>query len=235
MAQSGYFNGAVLDSTTADPVQFAHIMNLSGKSQDISDVNGKFQIVGNVGDTILISIVGYQKMGWIIEQDWFDKEVKLKLPQDTILLEGVVVNEMPTEEIFKQRILNYQPEDTSFWYYGMPEPVTKEDMTLNEKVIRNPLYIAAHPLTAAYYNLSKQEKERRKYHKIQTSELQQNRVYQKFTRDWVEDVTGLQGDELTRFITFCDYSLSYLDKTPLYLIQEDMIAKLQEFRKNQNG
>ena len=56
------------------------------------------------------------------------------------------------------------------------------------------------------------------------------RVHQKFTRDWVQNVTGLEGDKLTSFIYYCDYSLDYLDRTPLYMIQEDLLAKLEDFQ-----
>ncbi len=225
----------VLDSSTHEPVQFAHVLNLSDDAQAISDVNGKFMIKGSIGDTILISIVGYQRIGWQVKPDWFDKEVKLSLPQDTVILNSVTIHDIPPEHIFKQKILNHEPEDTSFWYHGMPQPVAKEDMTLNEKVIKNPLFIATHPLTGMYYNLSKQEKERRKYHKIKTTELLENRVHRKFSRGWVHDITGLEGNELTDFIAYCDFSLRYLDKTPLYLIRENLLAKLSEFKKEQKS
>jgi hypothetical protein len=225
----------VLDSTSRQPVQFAHVMNLSGESQAISDIKGHFTIAANVGDTILVSIVGYQRTGWQVKEDWFEKTVKLSLPQDTIMLNSVTVHDIPPEHIFRQRIMDHQPEDSSFWYHGMPKPVVKEDITLNEKVIKNPLFMATHPLTALYYNTSKQEKERRKYHSIKSNELLENRVNRKYNREWVQDVTGLEGNQLTDFIAYCNYSLEYLDKTPLYLIREDVIAKLFEFKKEQKS
>jgi hypothetical protein len=224
--------GVLTDSSTHQPIQFAHVTNFSGESMDITDVNGRFAISAGIRDTIVFSIVGYQRIGWEVKPSWLEKEVALQLPQDTLMLDAITVNEIPPEEIFKQRIIDYEPPDSSFWYYGVDQPIDKGDITLNEKVLKNPLFIASHPLTSIYYNFSKQEKERRKYHKITQQESLQNRVYRKYNRDWVHKVTGLEGDRLTDFIAYCDFSLEYLDKTPLYMIQEKMLAKLDEFQKN---
>lgn len=227
--------GVLVDSATRQPVQFAHVTNYSTNQLTVTNAQGRFRIPASVGDTIVFSIVGYQTLGWITRQEWLDKEISLALPQDTLLLNDVIVQNIPTEEIFKRKILNYQPEDTSFWYHGMPLPVAKEDPMLNEKTIKNPLYMATHPLSAMYYNFSKQEKEKRKYHRVIQNEHREQRVYAKFSREWVHEVTALEGNELTDFIFYCDYSLDYLDKTPLYLIREDLLAKLTEFKRDQRG
>jgi len=229
------FKGVLMDSVNKKPVQFAHVANYSGESMDITDVNGKFSLPAKVGDTVVFSSVGYQRIGWQVKEEWVGNEITLYLPQDTILLKEITVNNLPPEVIFKQRILDQQPVDSSFWYHGMEKPIEKEDPTLNEKVIKNPLFVATHPLSALYYNFSKEEKERRKYHKIAQSELKRDRVNRKFNREWVKEVTELDGDELTSFIAFCDYSIEYLDKTPLYIIREDLLAKLDTFRKEQKG
>lgn len=230
-----YLKGQLIDSLTFEPIQFAHVVNYSTNAGTITDPYGNFSILAKAGDTLVFSQIGYERLGWQVKRSWFEGIITLKLPKEITVLEEVVINEFPSEEKLKKRILEYEPEDTTFRYFGMDEPIDKEDITLNEKALHRPLFVATHPLTAAYYNFSKQEKERRKYHKIVQNESIQNRVYAKFTRDWVHEVTGLKGDELTNFISFCDYSLEYLDKTPLYIIQEDMLARLSEFKKDQNG
>lgn len=201
----------------------------------ITDVAGFFKIPATIGDTIVFSIVGYQKVGWEVKADWLSKELTLKLPRDTRLLDEITISSLPSEEVFKQRIINYVPEDTGFWYHGVPEPQPYDNSPLTEKQVNNPLYAITQPTNFLYEKFSKQAKEKRKYHQITQRESITNRVNHKFTRDWVQNVTGLEGDKLTSFIYFCDYSLDYLDRTPLYLIQEDMLAKLEKFQNQSPG
>lgn len=227
--------GQLLDSATSEPVQFAHVSNYSSEFRTVTNAGGFFQIPAYFGDTLVFSIVGYQTLGWVVDKSWASGNKQLKLPEDTLLLKDVIVYEIPPEEVFKQRILNYQPKDTSFWYHGMPQPVVKTDPTLLEKNINNPLFAVLQPTEFLYYKFSKREKERRKYHKIVQNQSRMNMAYAKFSRDWVEEVTQLKGDELTDFIQYCDYSIEYLEKTPQYMILEDMLAKLQTFKRDQQG
>ncbi|RED93646.1 carboxypeptidase-like regulatory domain-containing protein [Marinoscillum furvescens] len=223
------------DSSTQEVIPHAHVANISQNLGTTTTLNGNFEIPAFVGDTLVFSAVGYQSLGWVVKVNWFESSPTLLLPQDTVLLNEIVVGELPSEEVFKQRLLNMQLEDSTFWYHGMEEPKPYDNSPLTEQQINNPLFAAFHPTDFLYHKFSRQEKEKRKYHKIIQRENKQARVYRKFTRDWVQNITGLSGDQLTSFIGYCDYSLDYLDKTPLYLIQEDMLAKLERFKKSLEG
>lgn len=228
--QQRMLQGELLDATSETPVQFAHVQNIDQAQGTLTNRFGKFRIPANPKDTVVFSIVGYQTLAWIItEEQLSDSLVAFKLPLDTILLKEVTVSELPTEAEFKRRILATKVEDTSFWYHGVAKPVFKGDKTLDEKHVNNPLFLLAHPITGWHYKYSKKEKERRKMHKINQQSLYQTRVDLKFTRDWVGEVTGLKGDSLTSFMSYCDYDLAYLDRTPEYMIQEDLLLKLEEF------
>ncbi|MBR06296.1 MAG: hypothetical protein CMP48_01300 [Rickettsiales bacterium] len=234
-SRSQVVHGELLDSLTNEPVQFAHVTNLGNNLGTLTNAEGQFRIPATIGDTIHFSIVGYQQLGWIIKEGWFDHKVTLKLPKDTVLLDEVLISSMPTEERFKQNILNYQPNDSSFWYHGVAPPKPYDSSPMTEKEVNNPLFAIMQPADFLYEKFSKQAKEKRKYHQLIQRESITLRVNKKFTRDFVQNVTGLEGDQLTSFIFFCDYSLDYLDRTPLYMIQEDLLAKLDEFNKQTPG
>lgn len=227
--------GILLDSIANAPIEFAHVSNISNGEGTVTDPKGYFSIVASVGDTVVFSSVGHQRLGWKVNTAWFGNKRTLTLPRDTIFLDEVVVHNIPSEEVFKRRILEYEPEDTTFWYHGMPKPQPLNNAPLAEKQINNPLFAILQPTDFLYEKFSKQAKEKRKYHRIIQSSTRDTRVYEKFNREWIRDVTGLDGDELTSFIDFCDYSLDYLDKTPLFLIREDMLARLSEFKNFENG
>ena len=100
---------------------------------------------------------------------------------------------------------------------------------------KSPLYAIMQPTSFLYYNFSKKEKEKRKIYGITKTQHIRNRVFKKFTRDWVKTETGLDGEQLTYFIAFCDYDLDYLDRSSLYIIKENMMTKLEEFREVGKG
>lgn len=228
--QQSMITGKLLDSANLEPLQFAHVQNVDQALGTLTDRYGRFRIPAEPKDTVVFSIVGYQTLAWIItDAHLTDSALTFKLPADTILLNEVTILELPTEEEFKRRILSTKVEDTSFWYHGVAKPVFKGDKTLDKKYVNNPLFLLAHPITGWHYKFSKKEKERRKMHEINQQAFKRNRVEMKFTRSWVGEVTGLEGDVLTDFIGFCNYDVAYLDKTPLYMIQEDLLVKLDEF------
>lgn len=106
---------------------------------------------------------------------------------------------------------------------------------MNESIITNPIFIISHPFRSRYYNFSKQEKKQRKYYKIQQSAGRESKTFRTFNREWVQEVTGLDGDKLTDFIAYCDFSIDFLSKNPLYVIRERLIVKLMEFEQNQKS
>lgn len=228
-------SGRLLDSATSEPVPFAHVSNFSDGGGSITRADGSFNILATVGDTLVFSIVGYETLGWIVDKSWFSGRKNLLLPQDTLLLQDVTVYDIPPEAIFKQRILDYQPQDTSFWYHGMPEPKTGGDPMLTEKTLNNPLFAITHPTDFLYHKFSKREKEKRTYHKVTQRQSRERIAYAKFNREWVKEVTRLEGDELTDFIQFCDFSLDYLEKTPQYIIREELLARLVAFKREGKG
>lgn len=227
-----WLKGELIDAETSEAIPFAHIKNVSTQKQTIANREGLFRIPVAVNDSIVLSIVGYKLQSIVILSHHLESITQFTLYPDTVLLEAVIVNRIPEEEVFKQRVLSMTVKDSSFAIYGIPPPVFGEDKTLNEKYVKNPLFLLAHPITGWHYRYSKKEKERRKMHRIKGQTLSRARVERKFTRDWVGEVTSLEADELTDFIAYCDYESNYIDKTPLYIIQEDIMKKLQLFKSD---
>jgi len=227
--------GHTLDELSLE-IPNVHVRNLTSRKITISDGSGNFSIPAKAGDTLLITSIGYSPLRAIIEEDWFAERIILIMEESLIKLDEVTVNSLPTYELFRDRILEYQPKDSvEFWYFGMKKPVFKGDQMLEGDKYKSPLFAIFHPLSFAHYNLSSKEKEKRKYHKITKTQPIRDRVNEKFTREFVQKETGLAGTELTSFIAFCDFDMYYLDRTSLFYIKEKMMAKLEEFRGEGKG
>lgn len=209
-----------------------HVRNINAGLLTSTDPYGKFKIPAMVGDTLVLSSVGHQTLAWIAKEEWFDEqEVEFLLPVNTIYLEEVVVGEFPEYERFKDQIISTEVEDTTFHAYGVP--IVKMDpypqMEKNEYL--NPVFVFFHPVSALHHSFSKKEKEKRKMQQIRKQQFMMENVNLKFTRDWVAESTKLEGDKLTSFIAFCNFTPEYIAATPEYMIHERMMALLPDFLK----
>ena len=223
-----------MDSTTKEEIIGTHIRNLSSDKLAIADEYGKFRIPVQKGDTLMFSNVGYQTLGWIADESWFEKErVEFLLPVDTVYLQEVVIGEFPDYSRFKQMLVDAEVDDTSFWYHGVPQPNMEEHTVMEKKEFTNPVFIATHPISFLHNAFSKKEKEKRKMQQISKNKNVTTKARQKFTREWVGEMTKLKGDQLTDFIAFCKFTPTYIAKTELYMIHERMMTLLDDFMAKQ--
>lgn len=211
----------------------AHVQNLTQRVLTVTNQNGEFRINASLGDSLLITSVGYKPLIISVDNNWPDEGMVFFMIEGSVELDEVSVFSIPPIEKFKEQILQVQPKDsTFFWYFGVEKPVFKGDKMDAGRVHKKFLYAVLQPANFIYYNVSKSEKEKRKFYQIQRQEHLVDKSELKFTREWVTEHTGYTDEELTSFIAFCDYSPAYLAKTPLYLIMEDMLQKKTAFEKS---
>jgi len=231
----GFAQRAMLTGRLADldnePIIGAHIRNLSIDKITASNISGSFQLPAFPGDTLFITTIGYTSLTYTLSIRDFDGKLTLLMTESTTSLNEVTVYSIPPIDVFKKTIMETQVKDTvEFWYFGVAKPVYKGDKMETGRVHKKLLYAVLQPTDFLYYNLSKQEKEKRKYYQLQQNQSKIKNAYSKFTREWVAEQTGLEGDKLTSFISFCNFTLEYLDRFPTYVIREDMMAKLIEYK-----
>lgn len=211
----------------------AHVQNLTAGQGTTTDANGLFNMPVQPGDTLLISHVGYQRLGWVASENWLREDVvEFFLPIDTIYLREVVIGVLPEYERFKQLIIETQPEDT-FEIFGyaqidfasLPPIVTDEDVQGELTLIG----VAFDP-----EGLTKKGREKRKFEKMMDRKGTVDKANSKFTREWVAEATKLSGDQLTSFIAYCKFTPEYLAETTMYLIHEKMMVLLDDFMSEQS-
>ena len=222
--QRDYIYGVAIDSTSAEEMEDVHIKNVNAGLVTSSNASGKFKIPAKTGDTLVLSNVGYKTLAWVVKESWFNEEtVTFYLPMKTFYLEEVVIGKHPSYEDFKEELATMDVEDSSFQVYGVPKVVITEMDRLNGSLnVRG-------PFSAIHNRFSKRAKEQRKVRTLLQEQGTSNKAREKFTRDWVAKSTKLEGDKLTSFIEYCDFSPQYLAETSEYLIYEDMMALLPTF------
>lgn len=106
-------SGIVMDTTTG-PLPGVHVyIPKAGRGATTNGV-GFFSLPVLVGDSVVISSVGYQRQSYIVPPS--DKEfvtIVVPMVEDVTLLKEVVIVPYPTEEVFKEAVLalNLPPDN----------------------------------------------------------------------------------------------------------------------------
>ena len=74
-----------------EPVGFSHVYNKTLELGKVSDMNGKFSVLGNRGDTIEFSYVGYKTHLIAVNASHLTSYLKVTLPRDSVLLPSITI------------------------------------------------------------------------------------------------------------------------------------------------
>lgn len=99
-------SGRVLDALTKEPVSIASLQN--GRELILTNVKGEFKIQTRAGDRLLVSHTAYQPKIHVVD----GKEtsvIEIFLEEKLVDLFEVEVSPFPTEEAFKNELLNAVP------------------------------------------------------------------------------------------------------------------------------
>lgn len=232
-AQRKYIHGTVNDSSITSILQQAHIQNITAGKLAVLDAYGRFRIPALVGDTLIISHIGFQDLTCVVEEDWFTPELlEFELRPDPIFLPEVVINDFPDYARFKQLILEAEPEP-ELEIYGMATiPAFQKEVS--EEDLQNSTVGLSFAIPFNLDGLSKKGREKKKMQEILQNRRKSDIANQKFNREWVSEMTKLEGDELTDFIAYCKFSVDYLAETAVYEIHIKMMALLDDFNSEKD-
>ena len=108
------FSGYVLTPDSLLGVPFVNIYESKSLKGTTSYIDGFFSFAAETGDTIIFSSIGFKQSYFVIPQNLITNKysiVKL-LPQDTTLIDSVVIYPWPTKELLKQAFLDIKLEET---------------------------------------------------------------------------------------------------------------------------
>ncbi len=222
--------GLLVDESSGQPIAQAHIQNLSQQKFTVSNFSGEFRIPMQREDTLWISCVGYQSMGILIQDQWDTASfVTIEMKPDTVMLEEMIIRQLPDENTFKRMVLDYQPVDSTLQFAGMiPRSSAPNPLLLDEEV-KSLGFALKHPFGFIYHGLSKERKQMRKLYALEQSKYKRIEANQKYNREYVSDLTDLKGDQLTNFMLYCDFDEEFLFRKTQFEISEIIKVKLEEF------
>lgn len=209
-AQQKKYSARVFDGITFQPLAGASIYNSNTQKFAFTDKNGRFEIALSVNDTLIISKSIYRQLVVPIDQKLFyGFEDFFLYYKATMLKEVTIIGINPSYEGFKKDIVTLElPE-----YYKRAEEVHLSEMQKanavyqeNGNILSLGGKVTLSPISFLYDKYSRKSKMNRLYAEMMSYEDEVERVQQKYNRDIVSGLTGLEGDDLLDFMMYCRFS-----------------------------
>jgi len=227
--------GKTIDDSTNQGIPSSNLYNESKRSWDYANENGEFNLWANIGDTIVISAIGYLSEVIILDSTILNNSLLIRLQARTYEIGEAVIKAPKTYSKFKQDLLNLDLPRTEL------DSVTEELAITSKQVIKKAEYDR---MVNEVFNREKgtlfvlgtsidrkQQKEAKKINDTKTLIKNQHKISKRYNREIVKKYTHLEDQELTEFISFCNFSNEFLLKSSEYEIIKAILAKLKEYKQ----
>lgn len=226
----GIFSGKIVDDSLECALPSVHVWNESLRMGTFSDDSGEFKIALRNQDTIVFSALGYRSSVLVVSPS-LNQIVRLKVR--TYELDEVVVRRFRSYESFIYEVVHYEPPEskiaelkeyvqlmsTAAALEADRKRAVEDKLETGRFGFITPLGRGIDPQKALKVKMNAQKR-------------REEVIHSKFNRLLVGDITQLDGDELSKFIAFCNFSEDYLYDNDLYTIIEDLYAKLEDYQIN---
>lgn len=222
------FSGKIIDDSLGYALPSVHVWNESTRMGTISNDSGEFRISIRNQDTIVFSTLGYMSSIMVVATS-LNKLVRLK--PKTYEIDEVVVRRFRSYESFIYEVVHHELPETEITelreYVNALSTVAALEAD-RERIIEEKLETGRFGFITPLGKGIDQEKAFKE--RMNAQKKKEEVIHAKFNRVLVGDLTQLDGDELTEFIAFCNFSEDYLYETDLYTIVEDLYAKLNDYQ-----
>lgn len=235
-AQQKTYTGKVYDGITYEPLSGASIYNMNTQKFVFTDKNGTFTIKLSLNDTLVISKSIYRQLVVEVDKRIFNGiEDFFLYYKATMLKEVRIIAINPSYEGFKKDIVTLELPD----YYKRVE-----EIKLDEFQIANATYkpdgnlfamggkMTTSPISYIYDKYSRKSRMDRLYNEMISYEDEIDRIQDKYNREIVGNLTGLQGDELMNFMMYCRFGYYDLVRMSDEEIRSKIMSKFYEYQYN---
>ncbi len=177
--ESGEIRGIVVEAGTSKRLGSVTITNTNTGQTSASGSLGTFEIWASVGDTLMASIMGYQTTSTEVKTL---SDILIDMAPGSIMLEQVDVNRMSKEAELRDAMRGYRKQGV--YFDGKPPALA---------------YIF-NPITSLYELLGRTPRNARRFNNYMEKELAETDVDRKFSRGKIQELTGLDGEDLTNFM-----------------------------------
>lgn len=228
-------DGKVLDDSTKQVIPYVNIFNESKRQGYYADVDGTFTIEAEIGDTLILSAIGYLSQVYFLTDSSTWKNLILTLEPRTYEIGEAKIKSMPSYSKLKQDVKNLNLPRTQL--DSLTDKLSSESDQVVKKAVQDKmvedvfnrekgtLFVLSKPI------LSAQQKEKKKLNKVANKAKQQQIINEKYNRDIVKNLTNLREDQLTEFMVYCNFRSDFLLNATEYEIALSIREKYKEYKK----
>ncbi|WP_372754778.1 carboxypeptidase-like regulatory domain-containing protein [Labilibaculum sp.] len=236
-------SGQVIQSKSLAPIPLATISIKRTRQGTICDSLGVFHLQIQQGDTLRISALGFQGLNWgipFIFNTEFPPFFQIKLEDTSYLLDEVDIYALGTWDEFKEAFINSKVEEKDainktiteqLAPYNTKEPnivpaqyrAKSEKMGVVDAIFR--------PTDFLYSKLSNSEKSKKKISKLIRNESNTKKINSKYNADIVSDATGLEGDELEKFMEYAGPHMKVNSNSSEYQVMKQILFLFEKYQK----
>jgi len=226
--------GQLRHSGSREPVMAAHVMNFHDSVATISDRDGLFRVPAHIGDTMVISCIGYHDRAYLVSAADLLPEIReVRLDPRSYQLGEVKVLPFGTYEQFKERFKTLEVTDSTIDIVGVNRPRRPEVSLMDkDEYWKKAGTIIRSPVSSLYHNLSRKEQGRREYIRLMQESVQTDARRRKYSDERLSDITGLKGDELQKFLEHIRWNEDNFSRNTDYQVISYLLSKLAEYRQS---
>jgi hypothetical protein len=224
-AQSGVLNGLIRDKITGMGVGNALVLNYSTRLNVYSDNNGIFNLEVSIGDTVVLSAVGYYYNRLVVNDSLLAASIPVKFifsPRAYEISEARIIG-LGSYDDFRNRFIELQRPKTEI-------EILTENLAGISLIEGRDAYVGP-PAGVGIPIRSPEEKERIALKKRMEKEQIKEQVYLKFNPEVIKKVTGLTDDrDILEFMVFCNFSDEYLLGINEYDLSAEIALKFEAYK-----
>ncbi len=224
--------GFTLHRDSLTPAAYVTVANTRSRMGTISGDNGFFSIHVRRGDTLEFTAVNLEKSVYVLPKYYSSDKVSVRavMRQKVYQLNEITIRPY-SEKQFKKDLLGLQlPDQPDLQLPQIPRFATVSDVARSGGVGGG----VSGPITKLYDRFSKEGKSKRKLTELMKNDNRQ-RVYKaKMNPDFVAKVTGLQAEELEKFMAYCKLAEDFVVESDEYTLASAIQDCLKTFRAVQN-
>lgn len=237
-------SGQILHSESLAPIPLATVTIKRTRKGIICDSLGIFHLQIQQYDTLRISALGYKPINWEVPFVFNPDSppfFQIKLEDISYLLDEVDIYALGTwdefkEDFIKSKLVEKDPINKSILKqlapYNTKEPnvVPAQYRPKNEGKMGVLGAIFA-PTDFLHNKLSKSEKAKKKLSKIIRNEGKTKKISSKYNAEIVADATGLEGDELVKFMEYAGSNIKVTPNSSEYYVMKQILFWFNKYQE----
>jgi hypothetical protein len=204
-----------------------HIINKTQRMGTVSNEFGDFTITANRQDSIEFSMLGYEKLIITAADSMFTNNRTVRLKPMSYLLGSVDIGLFSSYSQFKRDFNDMETETLPLQINPVSRFEIAPRLLPGQGGVHVPLGVS--PVTFLYNLLSREGKRQRYYRSLIDRTADYIVIGEKFNGDVVRQLTGLENDELVRFMSYCFFTKEYLLHMPQDEINREIMKKYRQY------